>query len=344
METATDRERHTHLPESVTQRTQEDERLKKQRSSEAANSPHTKLQIKQIHSLAAADSSHFTVNTNNLNTEINGVGAAVVRTGCGAAVVRTGVSAAVVRQGVSDLQRWGLGVQSESESLLVAAMELEDGGGMIDFELNEHNTGTRFRPNPGFYRSIRVLTDPSVFWKIGTRFARSIREQDLNSQIATALCLASVVDGAPDLDPFYLRRMLPRIEKLLKCDSFKAKAALLTFLGSVIGVGVASSPVTVKNLVTILVEFVAKSDDWSARKSTAEALEKLVVIETDLLLEYKTPCLKTFEAKKFDKVNSVRKTMNQMIEAWKAIPEVQEEVLTLPESQSSSKGIWIVYS
>ncbi|KAL4584990.1 hypothetical protein LXL04_009603 [Taraxacum kok-saghyz] len=165
-----------------------------------------------------------------------------------------------------------------------------------------------------------------------------VTEQDLNSQIAAALCLASAVDSAPDPDPFYLRRMVPRIEKLLKCDSFKAKAALLTFLGSVIGVGAASSPVTVKNLVTVLVEFVAKSEDWSARKSAAEALEKLAVIETDLLSEYKTPCLKTFEAKKFDKVKSVRETMNQMIEAWKAIPEVLEEVLTPPKSQSSSKA------
>lgn len=165
-----------------------------------------------------------------------------------------------------------------------------------------------------------------------------VTEQDLNSQIGAALCLASAVDGAPDPEPVYLRRMLPRIEKLLKCDSFKAKAALLTLLASVIGVGAASSPVIVRNLVNNLVEFVAKSEDWSARKAAAEALEKLAVIETNLLSEYKAPCLKTFEAKKFDKVKSVRETMNQMIEAWKAIPDLPEVVLTPPESQSSSKA------
>ncbi|KAI3765763.1 hypothetical protein L2E82_15806 [Cichorium intybus] len=165
-----------------------------------------------------------------------------------------------------------------------------------------------------------------------------VTEQDLNSQIGAALCLASAVDGAPDPEPVYLRRMLPRIEKLLKCDSFKAKSALLTVLGSVIGVGAASSPVIVKNLVNVLVEFVAKNEDWSARKAAAEALEKLALIETDLLSEYKAPCLKTFEAKKFDKVKTVRETMNQMIEAWKAIPDLPEEVLTPPESQSSSKA------
>lgn len=40
-------------------------------------------------------------------------------------------------------------------------------------------------------------------------------------------------------------------------------------------------------------------------------------------------------------VKIVRETMNQMIEAWKAIPDVPEEVLTPPESHSSSKGIKI---
>ncbi|KAK1422331.1 hypothetical protein QVD17_25369 [Tagetes erecta] len=165
-----------------------------------------------------------------------------------------------------------------------------------------------------------------------------VTEQDLNSQIGVALCLAAAVDGAPEPEIVYLRRIVLRIEKLLKCDSFKAKAALLTVLGSVIRVGAASSPVIVKNLVTVLVEFVVKSDDWSARKAAAEALEKLAVVESDLLSEYKDSCLKTFEAKKFDKVKIVRETMNQMIEAWKAIPDVQVDELTPPESQLSSKA------
>ncbi|KAK1433783.1 hypothetical protein QVD17_10700 [Tagetes erecta] len=169
-----------------------------------------------------------------------------------------------------------------------------------------------------------------------------VTEQDLNSQIGAALCLASAVDGSRDPEIVYLRRMIARIEKLLKCDSFKAKAALLTCLGSVIGVGAASSQVIVKNLVSVLVEFVVKSEDWNARKAAAEALEKLAVVEIDLLPEFKASCLKTFEAKKFDKVKIVRETMNQMIEAWKLIPDVPEEVLTPPESHSSSKEAEVV--
>ncbi|KAI3504626.1 hypothetical protein L2E82_46536 [Cichorium intybus] len=166
-----------------------------------------------------------------------------------------------------------------------------------------------------------------------------VTEQDLNSQIGAALCLAAVINGAPDPDSAYLRRLLPRIERLLKNDSFKAKAALLTVVASVISVGAASSPIIVKNLVKILVEFVVKSEDWSARKSAAEALEKLAVVETDLLLEFKASCLKTFEAKKFDKVKAVRDTMNQMIEAWTVIPDVPEAVSPPRESQSSKEEV-----
>ena len=129
-----------------------------------------------------------------------------------------------------------------------------------------------------------------------------VTEQDLNSQIGAALCLASVINSAPDPDTAYLRRLLPRIEKLLKNDSFKAKAALLAVVASVISVGAASSPVIVRNLVKLMAEFVAKSEDWAVRKAAAEVLEKLAVVETDLLPEFKASCLKTFEAKKFDKV------------------------------------------
>ncbi|KAI3825670.1 hypothetical protein L1987_07219 [Smallanthus sonchifolius] len=164
-----------------------------------------------------------------------------------------------------------------------------------------------------------------------------VTEQDLNSQIGAALCLASVINGAPDPDTAYLRRLLPRIEKLLKSGSFKAKVALLTVVASVIRVGAASSPVIVRNLVNLMTEFVAKSEDWSVRKAAAEVLEKLAVVETDLLPEYKASCLKIFEAKKFDKVKAVRETMTQMVEAWNAVLDAPEEVSPPPDSHSSKE-------
>lgn len=127
-------------------------------------------------------------------------------------------------------------------------------------------------------------------------------EQDHNAQIGAALCLASAIDAAPDPDPALLRRLLPRIEKLLKCDSCKAKPAVLTLIGSIVEAGGASSSNVVKNLVPCVLEFLS-SEDWAARKGAAEVLVKLALVERDMLSEFKSSYLKKFEARRFDKVN-----------------------------------------
>ncbi|KAK3006902.1 hypothetical protein RJ639_015607, partial [Escallonia herrerae] len=163
-------------------------------------------------------------------------------------------------------------------------------------------------------------------------------EQDKNAQTGAALCLAAAISAAPDPDLNYLRRLVPRLEKLLKCEGFKAKPALLTVVGSVIGAGGACSEVVVRNLVGCLVGCVG-SENWAARKAAAEALWRLAVAERDFLVEFKASCLKTFEAKRFDKVKCVRESMNQMVEAWKEIPDASDEVSTPPESQASCKEV-----
>lgn len=124
----------------------------------------------------------------------------------------------------------------------------------------------------------------------------------MNSQTGAALCLAAAIDAAPDPDAVYLRKvLLPRVEKLLRSNAFKAKAALLTVVGSVIEVGAVSGREMVRTLVGSLVGFLG-SEDWAVRKAAAEALVKLAVVEGGMVTEYKAACLKTFEAKKFDKV------------------------------------------
>lgn len=94
----------------------------------------------------------------------------------------------------------------------------------------------------------------------------------------------------------------------------------------------------VRNLVECLVEFVS-SEDWATRKAAAEALLKLAVVERDMLSEFKVTCLKIFEAKRFDKVKVVRETMNHMVDAWKEIPDLADEVSLPPQSLSSSKEV-----
>ncbi|CAH2043819.1 unnamed protein product [Thlaspi arvense] len=161
-------------------------------------------------------------------------------------------------------------------------------------------------------------------------------EQEVNAQIGAALCLAAAIDAAEDPDPTRLgQALLPRLEKLVKCNAFKAKSAGVVVIGSVIGAGGVSSG-GLKGLVDCLVSFLG-SEDWAARKAAAEALGKLATVERNDLGEFKTKSLKIFENRKYDKVKAVREVMNQMMEAWKQVPDLSEEV-SPPRSNASSKG------
>lgn len=148
------------------------------------------------------------------------------------------------------------------------------------------------------------LTSPQ-FTSITKPFLESLFiEQDSNTQNGAALCLAAIIEGSRNLDVGSLRKLLPKLEKLAKCESFKAKAALLALMGSVVEVkGVLSGggKNVIKNLIMCLTEFLS-GEDWAARKAAAEALIKITAVEKDALSEHKASCLKTFEAKRFDKV------------------------------------------
>ncbi|OVA14322.1 HEAT [Macleaya cordata] len=161
-------------------------------------------------------------------------------------------------------------------------------------------------------------------------------EQDQNSQSGSALCLASAIEASPDPDLPQLQRFLPRLMKLLKNDSFKAKPALLNLITSIVGVGGASNHNFLVSLIPCLVEFLS-SEDWAVRKASAETLARLAVMERDLLSEFKSSCLSTFESRRYDKVKAVRDTMNFMIEAWKDVPDVSDEVSPPSQSKSSSR-------
>ncbi|KAK1363352.1 microtubule-associated protein TORTIFOLIA1-like [Heracleum sosnowskyi] len=165
-----------------------------------------------------------------------------------------------------------------------------------------------------------------------------VTAQEMNFQSGAALCLAAAIDGSPDPEPVFLKRVMQRLEKLLRSECFKAKAALLSVFVSVIGVNGALSQQGVRNLVICLVEFVS-SEDWGARKAAAEALGKLALVEKNLMIEYKVSCLKTFEAKRFDKVKVVRESMNEMVKAWKELPDELNDVSPAPKSQSASNEL-----
>ncbi|KAL3501266.1 hypothetical protein ACH5RR_035715 [Cinchona calisaya] len=161
-------------------------------------------------------------------------------------------------------------------------------------------------------------------------------EQDYNAQIGASLCFAAAIEAAPEPDVQELKRLLPRLLKLVKNDCFKAKPALLSLIGSIASVGGASSKNVLNSLVPTMVEFLS-SDDWSARKAAAEALEKLAVAESDLLAEFKASCLASLENRRFDKVKIVRETMNRAMEMWKEVSVVSDEFSDETESKSSVK-------
>ncbi|KAI3898465.1 hypothetical protein MKW92_034375 [Papaver armeniacum] len=159
-------------------------------------------------------------------------------------------------------------------------------------------------------------------------------EQDYNIQIGAAVCLSSVIESSNNPELVQLRRVLPKLIKLLKSDSFKAKPALITLIGSIIGVGGIVSNV-LENLIPCLIEFLS-NEDWNTRKAAAETFAKLGVKEKDILVEFKSPCLNAFESRRFDKVKVVRDRMNEMIEVWKDIPECVNEISSPSLSKSSS--------
>ncbi|KAF8399363.1 hypothetical protein HHK36_015228 [Tetracentron sinense] len=162
-------------------------------------------------------------------------------------------------------------------------------------------------------------------------------EQIYNSQIGLALCLASAIEASNDPEPAQLQRLLPRLVKLLRSNSFKAKSALLSLIGSIIGAGgVSSSSNLLSNLIPCMVEFLS-SEDWAARKAAAEVFARLAVVERDMLSEFKPSCLMSFESRRFDKVKVVRDTMNRMVEAWKEVPGVSDEVSPLSQPKYSSR-------
>ncbi|XP_047324673.1 TORTIFOLIA1-like protein 4 [Impatiens glandulifera] len=151
-----------------------------------------------------------------------------------------------------------------------------------------------------------------------------LHEQDQNSQVGSALCLATAIESAPDPEPAQLQKLLLKLLKLVKSESFKAKASLLWLIGITVSVGGAGNRNAVNGLVHCLVEFLS-SDDWGTRKAAAEALGKLAIAEKGLSSDIKSSCLSSLENRRFDKVKVVRETMNRTLEMWKEIPETNDD-------------------
>ncbi|GER32293.1 ARM repeat superfamily protein [Striga asiatica] len=158
-------------------------------------------------------------------------------------------------------------------------------------------------------------------------------EQDVNAQIGASLCLSAVVEAAPDPDAAELRRILPRVLKLVRSDCSKAKPALLLFIGSVVSGGCVRNRSLLSSVVSTAVEFLS-CEDWATRKAAAEVLEKVALRETKLAADFKGPCVDALESRRFDKVKHVRDKMNRALEVWKDLAGLPDNV-TSPKDTCS---------
>ncbi|KAL8533985.1 hypothetical protein ACS0TY_010124 [Phlomoides rotata] len=148
-------------------------------------------------------------------------------------------------------------------------------------------------------------------------------EQDFKAQIGASLCLSAAVEAAPEADLAELKKLLPRVLKLVKNDSFKAKHSLMLLIGSILSTECVKSKSLLSSVVSTAVEFLS-SEDWATRKAAAEVLEKVAAAEIYLAAEFKGSCVAALDSKRFDKVKLVRETMNRALEMWKDLPEISE--------------------
>ncbi|KAM0827464.1 hypothetical protein ACQ4PT_068184 [Festuca glaucescens] len=177
---------------------------------------------------------------------------------------------------------------------------------------------------------------PSAPAALGPLADAVLHEQDQCAQLSAALAAAAAVEAsAPTSDlAAYLLPLLPRLLKLLRSAAFKAKPALISLIGAA---SAATDGEAAATAVPCLRDALA-GDDWAARKAAAEALALLALEHGDDLAAHKPGCIAVFEAKRFDKVKIVRESMNRMIEAWREIPDMEEDVCSsdAPPSQARS--------
>ncbi|EPS63211.1 hypothetical protein M569_11576, partial [Genlisea aurea] len=190
-------------------------------------------------------------------------------------------------------------------------------------------------------KSIAAHVNSQPFAAILTPLVQTlIQEQDSNAQLGTALCLSAAVEASPEPDTAELSKILPKLLKLSRQDSFKAKPALISFITTAVNAGATISTRKPSNeIVSTAIEFLS-SEDWAARKAAAELLQGIATVDKNSTPEIQTACVAALQTRRFDRVKLVRETMNRALEIWKDVdtdespPEVR--ITSSPPSSCSS--------
>ncbi|CAH9101818.1 unnamed protein product [Cuscuta europaea] len=147
----------------------------------------------------------------------------------------------------------------------------------------------------------------------------ALGEQNKQVQSGSALCLARVIDNIQNPSTSVLQKMLARTVKLLKNPHFMAKPAVIELNRSIIQAGGAPS-LNVLSTAIMSIQDALKNSDWATRKSASAALGEIASSGGTGFRSFKTSCIRSLEACRFDKVKPVRDTALQALHLWKSLP------------------------
>ncbi|KAK2984835.1 hypothetical protein RJ640_004660 [Escallonia rubra] len=142
-------------------------------------------------------------------------------------------------------------------------------------------------------------------------------EQNKGVQAGAALCMAKMIECAPDPPASAFQKLCPKICKYLNNPNFLAKAALLPVVASLSQVG-AIAPQSLEPLLQSIHECLG-STDWATRKAAADVLNALALHSRNLIAGRADSTLTVLEASRFDKIKPVRDSVTDALQLWKNV-------------------------
>ncbi|KAG8386146.1 hypothetical protein BUALT_Bualt03G0118700 [Buddleja alternifolia] len=144
-----------------------------------------------------------------------------------------------------------------------------------------------------------------------------MNENNKTAQGGAAMCLAKIVECAPDLPLTTFQKLCSRVCKYLNSPNFIAKASLLQVVSSLSQVG-AIAPQNLEPLLQSIHDYLGSSD-WATRKAAADTLSALAVNMSNIIPEGAASTVNALEACRFDKIKPVRDSMTEALQLWKKI-------------------------
>ncbi|CAM6108307.1 unnamed protein product [Calypogeia fissa] len=164
----------------------------------------------------------------------------------------------------------------------------------------------------------------------------AMSEQNRSLQMGAGLCLARVIECLKDPQPVLLQKLCPRLVKFFGSNSFQAKPALLSAIGSLFQAAGAGAAQFLPTLIPLAQEAL-ESSDWTTRKAAADTLSRLASTLGPALFTFKKDSVEALESCRFDKVKPVRDSVAEALQQWRAIVESDGDHFT---PTRNAKGVF----